>query len=267
LRPSILKSLKPDIIVEMLDMAVVFENWNKVLETADVLYQCVMCIREDQVEDRGKGARLPSIETERPLVYYIGRSYMMQGVAYQKMGQIDQARACICRYANLDCMEEMGEAEMQIVQEFKRKAEVSRYALEIEAGQVELLEGYVNLLLEYQEEGLEGLTVITEAAVRHGWRVDFIIQMLEEQVNGLGENFGSSNNDNLYQYCYQRALYEQWMGRPQGAVEYILKAMRVVDGRGVERHMLRCIWVLESLREVATEEHIEQYRAILEGMK
>ncbi|PZT54019.1 hypothetical protein DN757_19300 [Paenibacillus silvae] len=98
-------------------------------------------------------------------------------------------------------------------------------------------------------------------------RVDLIIQMLEEQLDGLDENFGSSNNDHLYQYCYQRALYEQWMGRPQGAVEYILKAMRVVNGRGVERSMLRCILVLESLREVATEEHIEQYRAILEGMK
>ncbi len=191
----------------------------------------------------------------------------MQGVAYQKMGQIDQARACICRYANLDCMGEMGEAEMQIVQEFKRKAEVNRYALEIEAGQVELLEGCVNLLLEYQEEGLAGLTVITEAAVRHGWRVDFIIQMLEEQVDGLDEDFGSINNDHLYRYYYQKALYEQWMGRPQGAVEYILKAMRVVDGRGVERHMLKCILVLESLREAATEGQIKRYRAILEGMK
>jgi hypothetical protein len=29
LRTSILKSLKPDIIVEMLEMAVAFENWKK----------------------------------------------------------------------------------------------------------------------------------------------------------------------------------------------------------------------------------------------
>ncbi|SCZ00038.1 hypothetical protein SAMN05720606_11551 [Paenibacillus polysaccharolyticus] len=31
MRSSILKSLKPDIIVDMLDMAVAFENWSKVL--------------------------------------------------------------------------------------------------------------------------------------------------------------------------------------------------------------------------------------------
>lgn len=42
MRTSILKSLKPDIIVEMLEMAVVFENWKKVMETADILYQCVL---------------------------------------------------------------------------------------------------------------------------------------------------------------------------------------------------------------------------------
>jgi len=47
LRSSILRSLKPDIIVEMLDMAVGFENWNKVLETADILYRCAQCIDEE----------------------------------------------------------------------------------------------------------------------------------------------------------------------------------------------------------------------------
>lgn len=50
-------------------------------------------------------------------------------------------------------------------------------------------------------------------------------------------------------------------------MEYILKAMRVVEERGVERHMIRCIVVLESLRGAATKEQIEQYRAILDGMK
>jgi hypothetical protein len=54
LRKSILKSLKPDIIVEMLDMAVAFENWNKVMERADMLYQCVESIHEERQEYQSK---------------------------------------------------------------------------------------------------------------------------------------------------------------------------------------------------------------------
>ncbi|MEK3826111.1 hypothetical protein [Paenibacillus sp. FSL K6-1558] len=155
MRSSILKSLKPDIIVDMLDMAVAFENWNKVLETAGVLYQCAQSIYEERVECKEKGGYKLHIHTERPLVYYMGWSHMMRGMAYQKLGQIDKARACIQQYATLGCMEGMDEAELQVVQEFKRKAEIHRYALEIEAGQVKLLEGYVNLLLEYPEERLD----------------------------------------------------------------------------------------------------------------
>lgn len=267
MRSSILKSLKPDIIIDMLDMAVAFENWNKVLETADVLYQCAQCIYEERVECQKKDGSKLHIHTERPLVHYMGWSHMMRGMAYQKLGQIDQARACIRQYAALGCMEGMGEAELQVVQEFKRKAEIHRYALEIEAGQVELLEGYVNLLLEYPEERLSGMKVITEAALRHGLRIDFVIQMLEDKVDGLNGELDSSNNDDMYHYCYQRALYEQWMGRPQEGVEFILKAMRVADGLGMERHMIKCTAVLESLREMATEEQIERYRVFLAGIK
>lgn len=48
MRTSILKSLKPDIIVEMLEMAVAFENWKKVMETGDILYPCVQRIYEER---------------------------------------------------------------------------------------------------------------------------------------------------------------------------------------------------------------------------
>nr|WP_145405048.1 DNA-binding protein [Paenibacillus xylanexedens] len=265
MRSSILKSLKPDIIVDMLAMAMAFENWNKVLETADVLYQCAQCIYEGRVECQQEGGSKLHFRTEHPLVYYMGWSHMMRGIAYQKLGQINQARACIRQYATLGCMEGMDEAELQVVREFKRKAEIHRYALEIEMGQVELLEDYANLLLGYPEELLSGLKVITEAAVRHGWRVDFVIQMLEEKVDGLGGELDSSNNDDMYHYCYQRALYEQWMGRPQEGVEFILKAMCVADRLGMERHIIKCTAVFESLREMAKEGQIERYRVFLEG--
>ncbi|WP_339787598.1 DNA-binding protein [Paenibacillus sp. FSL R7-0313] len=267
MRASILKSLKPEIIVEMLDMAVAFENWNKVMERADMLYQCVQSIHEERQEYKSKGVPAPHIHIERPLVYYYGFSHLMRGMAHQKMGQVDQARACIDQYADLGWMEDLDEVSVQVVQEFKHKAQLNRYALEIEAGQVQLLEEFVNFLLEHPEEWLAGLKVITEAAVRHRWQIDRVLDVFEDQIQGDGKETDSSNNDHMYHCCYQRALYEQWMGRPQEAVEFILQAIRLANKLGMDRYFIRCTALLESLREEATEEQIGRYRVMLEEMK
>ncbi|MEK3705475.1 DNA-binding protein [Paenibacillus sp. FSL R7-0198] len=267
MRTSILKSLKPDIIVEMLDMAVPFENWNKVLERADMLYQCVQSIYEERQEYQSKGVPAPHIHIERPLVYYYGFSHLMRGMAHQKMGQVDQARACVDQYGNLGWMEDLDEVGIQVVQEFKHKAQVNRYALEIEAGREQLLEEFVNFLMEHPEECLVGLKVITEAAVRHRWQIDRVLHVFEDQIQGDSREMDSSNNDHMYHYCYQRALYEQWMGRPQEAVEFILQAIRLADKLGMDRYFIRCTALLESLREEATAEQIGRYRVMLEEMK
>lgn len=267
MRTSILKSLKPDIIVEILDMAVAFENWNKVMERADMLYQCVQSINEERQEHQSKGVPAPYIHIERPLVYYYGLSHLMRGMAHQKMGQVDQARACIEQYADLGWTEDLDEVGMQVVQEFRHKARVNRYALEIEAGQVELLEEFVNFLLEHQEEGVFGLKAIMEAAVRHRWQIDRILYVFEDLIQGISKEYNSLNNEDMYHFCYQRALYERWMGRPQEAVEFILQAVRLAHNLGMDRYFIRCTALLESLREEATAEQIGRYRAILEEMK
>lgn len=122
-------------------------------------------------------------------------------------------------------------------------------------------------MLEHPEEWLAGLKVITEAAVRHRWQIDRVLQVIEDQMLGDGTKMNSSNNDDMYHYCYQRALYERWMGRPQEAVEFILQGIRLADKLGLDRYFIRCIALLESLREEATAEQIGRYRVMLEEMK
>jgi hypothetical protein len=250
----------------MLEMAVAFENWNKVMETADVLYQCVQCIHEERQEHRTKGLPLPYFHTERPLVYYHGFSLQMRGMAHQKMGQVDQGRACIDQYAELAWMEELDKAGMQVVQEFRHRAQVNRYALEIEAGHAELLEEYVNFLLEHPDECIAGLRTIVGAAVRYRWQIDRVLHMFASQVQGSGRELDSLNNGDMYHYCYHRALYEQWMGRQKKAVEFILQALRLAEELEMNQYFKKCAALLESLREYATVEQIGRYRAFLEDI-
>lgn len=107
MQEDILKSLKPDIIVEMLEMAVAFENWKKVMETADILYQCVQRIYEERQYHKAMKLPIPHVNLERPLVYYIGFSHLMCGMAHQNQGAYEQARECIYKYAELGWMEDL----------------------------------------------------------------------------------------------------------------------------------------------------------------
>lgn len=259
----ILKSLKPDIVVGMLNMAADFENWDKVVETADILHQCVHCIREERRARQSKGWSASYNHTERPLLYYHGYSLEMKGLAYQKLGRVEEARACIGRYAELKWMDTLNEAEEQVVHEFKHKARANRYALEIEAGQAELLEEYVAFLRKHLEEQVRGLTTIMGAAVRYGWQVDQILHTFSEQIDDFNIKSDSSNNENMYRYFFQRAMYEHWMRRPQDAVECILQAIRLAHELGMDRYFKRCASKFESLRETATKEQVQRYRAFL----
>lgn len=114
---------------------------------------------------------------------------------------------------------------------------------------------------------MAGLKVITEAAVRHRWQIDRVLHVFEDHMLGDSKEINSSNNDDMYHYCYQRALYERWMGRAQEAVEFILQAIRLGDKLGMDRYFIRCTALLESLREEATAEQIGRYRVMLEEMK
>ncbi|WP_330217231.1 DNA-binding protein [Paenibacillus durus] len=187
MRPSILKSLKPDIIVEMLEMAFHFENWDKLLNTSDILYSYAQYIYEERQYFKAKRLPVPHVNMARPLVYYYGFSHLMRGIACQKQGQYDQAREYIDKYAELGWMEDLGEEGMQIVEEFRFLARANGYALDIQSGKTERMAEYVAFLKKNPEELLPGIDTILQAALWHGLNVDDLLDTFAEQAAEFGE--------------------------------------------------------------------------------
>lgn len=276
MRSSILRSLKPDIIVEMLDMAVGFENWHKVLETADILYRCAQCIDEERRAHLIQGRSTPHIHTERPMLYYYAYSLEMKGHAHHKLGNVEEARAYIALYEALEWTYTLNLAEEQVVRAFKHKAQVNRFALDIGTGQMEHLKAYMDFLQDHPEERVKGLTTILEAAVRYRWEIDEILHTFSDSIEGSTLLYNSDNNEYInnnyslhphqyddYYYYYRRTMYEEWRGRPQEAVEYILQALRLAHELEMDRHFKQCTVQLEWLREAATKGQLELYRDLL----
>ncbi|WP_341346211.1 DNA-binding protein [Paenibacillus sp. FSL H3-0469] len=264
MRPFILKILNPDIIVEMLEMANRLEDWDKMLNTAGILYSYAQCIYEERQYHKAKGIPVPLMDMQRPLVYYFGFSHLMRGIAYQKQQKYDDAREMIYRYAELGWMEDLGEEGEVIAEEFRGLARANLYMVDILSGQTGLLEEYCCFLQDHPEELLPGLGTILQAAVDYGLDVDDLLHTFAEQSAGFGDYEDAGNLSHYFSYCYHLALYHKRTGRIQEALDWMMQSLRLAHQSGHDGNFKRCLALFEALREGVTDEQAGGYHELLQ---
>ncbi|MEK4061477.1 MULTISPECIES: DNA-binding protein [Paenibacillus] len=261
--PSIMKSLNPDIIVEMLELAYRFEDWDKMLNTTGILYSYAQCIYEERQYCKAKKLPVQILDTERPLVYYFGFSHLMRGIVCQKQGKYEEARNSIFCYAELGWMEDLGEDGIEIAEEFRYLARANLYIVEILSGKTELLEGYARFLQENPEELLPGLDTILQAAIQYGLDVDGLLHTFAEQSAGFGDYEDADNISHYYSYCYHLALYHKREDRVPEALDWTMNCLELFHRSGHDRNFKKCLALFELLRVAATDEQIQRYQNIM----
>ncbi|MEK3696240.1 DNA-binding protein [Paenibacillus sp. FSL R10-2199] len=265
MRPSFLKSLNLDVIVEMIEMACRLEKWDKVIETSEILYECVQYLYQEQQYRKAKASPLLTIGLEHPLVYYYGFSYLTRGMAYQTKENYEEARAYIDKYAELGWLEDLGEDGLEVVEEFRFLAQANGYALELMSGRVGVLTSYTAFLRENPEEVLPGLDVILQAALRYGLDLDELLMMFAEHTAEFSTYEDEGNLVHFYRFSYQLALYYKRAGRMVEALEQILQAVRLAYRSGNDSHSTRSLALFESLRDWATVEQVNEVQALIKG--
>lgn len=263
MRPSFLKSINPDVIVEMLEMACRLEKWNKVIETAGILYECVQCLYREQQYRKAKSLPLLIFELEHPMVYYYGFSHLMRGMACQEKGQYAESRAYIDKYAELGWLEDLGEDGLEVVEEFRFLAEANGYAMELLSGRVEVLAAYTDFLRENLEEVLPGLDTILRTALRHGLNVDELLETFAEQTAEFGTYEDEGNLAHYYRFSHHLALYQKRAGRTEEALEQVLQALRLAHRSGNDSYFTRSLALFELLRDWATAEQVREVQGMI----
>nr|WP_269847434.1 DNA-binding protein [Paenibacillus sonchi] len=247
----------------MLEMAYRFEDWDKMLNTAGILYSYAQCIYEERQYHKAKKLPVPILDTERPLVYYFGFSHLMRGIVCQKQGKYEEARESIYCYAELGWMEDLGEEGEEIAEEFRYLARANLYIVEILSGKTELLEQYALFLQDNPEELLPGLGTILQAAVQYGLNVDNLLDTFAEQSAGFGDYEDAGNLSHYFSYCYHFALYHKRAGRLQEALEWTIQSLRLALQSRHDGNFKRCLALFESLREGVIEEQARRYHEVL----
>ncbi|MEK3865188.1 DNA-binding protein [Paenibacillus sp. FSL H7-0716] len=202
---SILKAFNPDFLIEMLETAHYFEQWDKLLYTADILYSYAQRIYEERQYCKAMGMTIPLVRMKRPLVYYFGFSQQMRGVACQHLGDYEQARDSI--YRELGWLEDLGTDGQEIAREFRHLAKVNLYAVEISSGKIELLDDYVRFLQTYPEGMLDGLVVIMQTALCYGLNVDEQLSHLTDGISEIKSEHDNNAQSKYRKFCYLVNLY------------------------------------------------------------
>lgn len=96
-----LVGINADSLVQMLKASFTLENWDGILQVADQLYNEINKYYEINQRERADGKEISTFGLNRSIVYYFGYSMSLMGIALEKMGRYDEARACITKYGEL----------------------------------------------------------------------------------------------------------------------------------------------------------------------
>ncbi|WP_025690218.1 hypothetical protein [Paenibacillus zanthoxyli] len=241
-------------------------DWNE----ADLIATHMQAMADSLYKSQLKQANVfPGLQLplRRPLVFYIGYSYLAKSIVYQKQGRYDAAREYIDKYANLDGLVGLDQEGQEEVQRFKHFAKANSYAIDLLSGKLEVLDEYHNFIKENEEEILPGLITMLEAANLNKWNID---QLLDTYIPKELETFSSfedtGNRVYYIKLLHQLSIYRMNQQRYPDAINYILDYLAIGVKMSVGREIITTIAMYETIRAFATLEQQGVYDNILKGV-
>ncbi|MEK4114546.1 DNA-binding protein [Paenibacillus sp. FSL M7-1414] len=203
----------------------------------------------------------------RPLVFYIGYSYLAESIVYQKQGLYEEARSCISHYENLDQYNTPDPESQEEVRRFKIFAKANSYAIDLLAGDFEILEEYHTFIQSDEEEILPGLITILEAANLNNWNVDHI---LNDHISNDLETFASyediGNRVYYIKLLNQLAIYTLNQKSYHDTINYILEYLAIAVNMDVYKEFITNSAMYEKVRKLASTEQQLRYETIVKGV-
>ncbi|GAB6989979.1 type 2 periplasmic-binding domain-containing protein [Paenibacillus pini] len=252
-----------DSLVNMLKMAFSFDNWTKVLSLSKNLHILASQIHNEHIQHELFGTPISKKKMNRSIVFYFGYSYLMKGVAHQKLKQYPEAMKCVNYYSDLSWINDSSEIGLKTVNDFKLYAKANSLTLELLNGNIDFLAEYIHLLKTNQQETLPGLLTLLESALNNNFNIDNELNLFLDhiKVDGLYEDRISSI---YYIHLIQMlAIYEFKNDRYIEAIDYALQLLTYSDHVGDDSTFKKSIALFESFRPYASRAQLDGYMTIL----
>lgn len=251
--------------VKLVRFAYGLDNWTELIELSENLYRDALQVY-NYVHISDQSVILPKLE--RTLVYYIGISKLMQGLAFQKLGNYKEAHTCILIYSHWDWVNAPDEASKKDISSFIHLARLNKRVLDILQGDSSQVDSYIDYIQEDDRELTAGLLTLLEANRMHKIDLNSIEHLLVKQATEqVAATIIDSDRPAYLKFLYEYTLYKIRDGLSFDAINILLNCLSInTKFKIVSTSLIKYIYLFEISRDSASTEQITRYQSILKGV-
>lgn len=252
-----------DSTVTLLRLAYGLDNWREVIKLGETLYEESLRIYNLQMLTTEQN--IFEIHTQRALVYYIGYSRLMQGIAYQKMLEFDKARECVLQYSDFQWIKLTNQETLNEIEFYSHTAKINLMVLDLLEGNATKLDEYVTYIQKSEGEIMSGLLTLLEANRLNNLPIEKFEYLFEEN-RSISESIIMSDIDVSYylKFSFELALYYTRNDNDSDAIDILLNCLAISPK--INKNEIKYVALFEKIRDQATHAQISRYKSILEGM-
>nr|WP_223066018.1 helix-turn-helix transcriptional regulator [Paenibacillus caui] len=241
--------------------------WDKMDKTAEEMGRKaeIQYSRKHSSERKNKPFREPSI----PIFCYVLYSNLMRGVVCEEYGQYEQALHYVSLYSNMDWVKENDDEALFFKQKFRVWATANEFVSRLMAGEIRVLQDYVDYITPMENEIFKALFRIIEAANRYQIDIDEILKYFEQQIaaaciTGPKSSYKKQVMDNRFaHFLSDLAIYHLNKQRYMIGIKWVLESLAYALKTNNDICIIRCVGLFEQFRRVASEEQQKQYHKLI----
>ncbi|MGG0810203.1 DNA-binding protein, partial [Brevibacillus laterosporus] len=254
-----------DALLHLANTCYTLRKWKLVEKYADELRKLATLVYENKLH-KLETSKNEKFETERHLVVYYGRGFLIKGIALENQELYEEARQYVNGYADLSWFEFQDELGRIEVEKFGLWATANYFTLDILMGKVEILPSYVQFLDEHPDEILSGLMTILKSANQYKFFVDYVLDHFSENINSFEKIIPLDDAikvSELIHFRYQLSLYLMRKKEFKSALDSVLNCLTLADSIKDFDKFKSCTALFWCHFEYATGEQKKTYQVIL----
>ncbi|CAH1055257.1 DNA-binding protein [Paenibacillus pseudetheri] len=252
-----LDGLNADSLTCMLKASFSLENWDAMIEVADMLIEQIAILYETS-NDTMREQNL-----KRSIPFYFGFSLCSKGIALQKLREYPEARMCILKYSDLGWIKGLDEEGNNEVKYYHNIAKANTYVLDLLEGKTGVLKEYVEFIRNSEEELLPGLITILESSIKYNYSVDWILREFEINANDIGARGTQESIRYFVDYKFLLAMYHYKQENMCDAINTILETLLLSITLKDDTGFKKAAALFEILRVYANQSQLQVHHNIM----
>ena len=260
-RNKLPEGMQLDALLQLTNVCYSLELWSKTLKFAEELRVLSNIVYQEELRKLNSNRPEPPIETERNLVVYYGKSYLMKSAALSKQVRYEEAKAYIKGYEDLSWFKILDDSGRKDVANFSQFAKLNRYCIELRLGNTDILDEFEHFLTYHPDRIPDSLLVIVEAANTHGFNIDHILERFADAYPPTSQKnvvFAQRH----FRFHFQKALYHLNQKQYEAGLEELLYCLSWSTHTHRHREALLCIMQFEKYMEYASDSQKQIYNSI-----